>query len=173
MGRFIWRSFILMIIFTIGLLIGNIFTPKQILQEKDIVGLTKVQTSLDLEAEDNFAALAQSQSIEEVYYAFLRQYYQKSKLGYEYQLQKFSKNPQDQKDFMKAQKNYINFVNYLEQNFPLIQESRQEDLQETSQENLQKVLPEILTAQIQTNNQNSLAATAGKLSPQATAQVKL
>ncbi len=122
MARFVWRSFILMVIFIAGLLVGNIFAPRQILQEKDFVSIVKVQTSLDLEKEDNFATLSQSQSIKEVYISFLRQDYQKAKLEYEYQLINIKNNPQDQKDFIKAKKNYLAIVSYIEQNYPVIQE---------------------------------------------------
>ena len=122
MGKFVWRSFILMVIFISGLLVGNIFAPKQVLQEKDIVSVVKVQTSLDLDKEDNFIALAQNPNIEEVFDAFLRQNYQKAKLEYEYQLQNITKNPQDQKDFIKAQKNYLAIVNYIEENYSSVQE---------------------------------------------------
>lgn len=122
MGKFVWRLFILVVIFISGLLVGNIFAPRQILQEKNFVAVVEVQTSLDLEKEDNFITLANSQNIEEVYFAFLRQKYQKAKLQYEYQLINIKNNPQDQKDFIKAQKNYLAIVNYIEQNYPLIQE---------------------------------------------------
>ena len=119
MSKFIWRLLISIVIFISGLLVGNIFAPRQILQEKDFVGIVKVQTSLDLEKEDNFVTLSQSQSIEEVYFAFLRQYYQKAKIEYEQQLINITRNPQDQKDFIKAQKSYLALVNYIEQNYPL------------------------------------------------------
>ncbi|MBQ4492978.1 MAG: hypothetical protein II972_00010 [Elusimicrobiaceae bacterium] len=115
MARFVWRSFILMVIFTSGLLVGNIFTPKQILQEKDIVGMVEVKTSLNLQTKDNFITLAQSQDITEIYTAFLRQSYKAAKLEYEAQLQNVTKNPQDQKDFIKAKKNYLAIVSYIEQ----------------------------------------------------------
>ncbi len=122
MGKFVWRLFIVIVIFISGLLVGNIFAPKQILQEKDFVGIIKVQTSLDLEKEDNFIVLSQSQNLEEVYFAFLRQYYQKTKLNYEQQLINITKNPQDQKDFIKAQKDYLAVVSYIEQNYPIVKE---------------------------------------------------
>lgn len=130
MGKFVWRSFIIMVIFIAGLLIGNIVAPRQVLQEKDIVGIVKVQTSLDLEREEDFEALSQSQDVKEVYIAFLIQAYRTSKKEYEYQLQNIDKNPQDKKDFIKAQKNYLTLVNYIEQNYPIIQESAQEPVSE-------------------------------------------
>lgn len=153
MARFVWRSFILMVIFTSGLLVGNIFTPKQILQEKDIVGIVEVKTSLDLQTKDNFITLAQSQDITEIYTAFLRQSYKAAKLEYEAQLQNVTKNPQDQKDFIKAKKDYIAIANYIEQNYPVIQEElsipeqeeKTEDL--TQEETKQKQIEEILTEQ--------------------------
>ncbi len=130
MGKFVWRSFIIMVIFIAGLLIGNIVAPRQVLQEKDIVGIVKVQTSLDLEKEEDFESLSQSQNFKEVYLAFLKQSYLAAKKEYEYQLQNIDKNPQDKKDFIKAQKNYLTLVNYIEQNYPIIQESAQEPVSE-------------------------------------------
>ena len=154
MGTFVWRSFILMVIFIAGLLVGNIFAPRQILQEKDFVSIVKVQTSLDLEKEDSFTTLAQSQSIQEIYIAFLRQDYQKAKLEYEYQLINITKNPQDQKDFKKKKKNYLAIVNYIEQNYPVIQEEYipavQELMTEESIAKQTETLTQEQTEQLQT-----------------------
>lgn len=157
MGRFVWRSFIVMVIFIAGLLVGNIFAPRQILQEKDIVAVVEVQTSLDLEKEDNFAVLAQNQNIEELYLAFLRQNYKRTKLEYEYQLQNITKNPQDQKDFIKAQKNYLAIVSYIEQNYPITQEGIpfpaeqpeqiEENQEELTQEQTEEQIEQDLTPQ--------------------------
>ncbi len=137
MGKFVWRSFIIMVIFIAGLLIGNIVAPRQVLQEKDIVGIVKVQTSLDLEKEEDFEALSQSQNFKEVYLAFLKQSYLAAKKEYEYQLQNIDKNPQDKKDFIKAQKNYLTLVNYIEQNYPPEVEPVKEEInEEQNQENV-------------------------------------
>lgn len=133
MVNLIWRLLIIMVIFLAGVLAGNIFTPKQILQEKDIIAVGQAQTSLDLDTEDNFLTLSQSQNIDEVYLAFLRQSYQRAKKEYEYQLQNLSKNPQSQKDFIKAQKNYLAIVSYIEQTYPLTKEEFKDEAPSTPQ----------------------------------------
>ncbi|MBR4509027.1 MAG: hypothetical protein IKP23_06145 [Elusimicrobiaceae bacterium] len=164
MARFVWRSFILMVIFIAGLLVGNIFAPRQILQEKDFVSIVKVQTSLDLEKEDNFATLSQSQSIKEVYISFLRQNYQKAKLEYEYQLINIKNNPQDQKDFIKAKKNYLAIVSYIEQNYPVIQEEDipavEEIMTEESISKQTETLTQEQTEQLQTEEEPVLTPQA-------------
>lgn len=164
MARFVWRSFILMVIFIAGLLVGNIFAPRQILQEKDFVSIVKVQTSLDLEKEDNFATLSQSQSIKEVYISFLRQNYQKAKLEYEYQLINIKNNPQDQKDFIKAKKNYLAIVSYIEQNYPVIQEEDipavEEIMTEESISKQTETLTQEQTEQLQTIEESVLTPQA-------------
>ena len=119
MGNFIWRSFIIMVIFLAGLLVGNIFAPKQILEEKDITALTKPESSLDIEKQTDYIALQQSQDIKELYTAFLIETYQKTKREYEYQLENLNKNDQSKKDFLKAQKNYLTLSAFIEQNYPL------------------------------------------------------
>lgn len=138
MSNFIWRFFIILVIFLAGLLIGNIFAPKQILQEKDIVAIGEVKTSLDLSAEEDFAALAQSPDINEVYIAFLRERYQSVKKEYEYCLKNITKNPSSRKDFVKIQKNYLSLVNYIEQNYPPKQEElipvQTEELENSSEQ---------------------------------------
>ena len=133
MVNLIWRLFIIMVIFLAGVLAGNIFTPKQILQEKDIIAVSQAQTSLDLNTEDSFLTLSQSQNIDEVYLAFLRQSYQRAKKEYEYQLQNLTKNPQSQKDFIKAQKNYLAIVSYIEQTYPLTKEEVKNEAAPTPQ----------------------------------------
>lgn len=143
MGNFIWRSFIVMIIFIAGLLIGSIFAPKQILEEKDIIAVVEPRTSLDLNIEDNFETLHQVYDVRELFAAFLRQDYQKTKKEYEHQLENLNKNDHSYKDFMKAQKNYLAIINYIEQNYPLNEvaqvpqnnePSKQESLQQENQE---------------------------------------
>jgi|GEM_PF-2878062 hypothetical protein len=137
MGKFIWRLFILMVIFIAGLLVGNIVAPRQVLQEKDIVGIVKVKTSLDLEKEEDFATITQSQNFKEVYLAFLKESYLAAKKEYEYQLQNITKNPQDIKNFVKAQKNYSTIVSYIEQNYPPEVEPVKEEInEEQNQENV-------------------------------------
>ena len=143
MGNFIWRSFIVMIIFIAGLLIGNIFAPKQILEEKDIIAVVEPRTSLDLNIEDNFEALHQVYDVRELFAAFLRQDYQKTKKEYEHQLENLNKNDHSYKDFMKAQKNYLAIINYIEQNYPLKEDVQVPQNDEpTEQESLQQENPE-------------------------------
>ena len=155
MGTFVWRSFIIIVVFIAGLLVGNIFTPKQVLQEKDIVSLVEVKTSIDLDKEDDFSTLSQNQNIYEVYTAFLRQIYQRTKKDYEYQLQNIDKTSQDKKDFIKAQKQYLAIVAYIEQNYPEKQEEASSPEQEPSNLNSEQ-LPQELTGetsvQIQSEN---------------------
>ena len=140
MGKFIWRTFIIITIFIAGLLVGNIVAPKQVLQEKDIVGIVKVQTSLDLEKEEDFTTISQSQNFKEVHLAFLRQAYQAAKTEYEYQLQNIAKNPQNIKDFIKIQKKYLTITTYIEQNYPPVDETVKEEVPSTEQN--QKESPE-------------------------------
>ena len=143
MGNLIWRLFIILVIFISGLLVGNIFTPKQILEEKDIVAIPKAKTSLDLDKEEDLSALQQSQDIQVVFSALVRQTYQTTKREYEYQLQNLNKNHDSQKEFIKAQKNYLSIIGFIEQNYPLQEEettkvaeqnSKKETFQEPEQE---------------------------------------
>ena len=127
MGNFIWRAFIIMAIFIAGLLVGNILAPRQILDEKDITAVEKVQTSLDLDKEDNLATLQQSQDIKELFSVVVRQTYQRAKRDYEYQLENLNKNDQSKKDFIKAQKHYLALVKFIEQNYPVIQENTEQE----------------------------------------------
>ena len=122
MGNLIWRLFIILVIFISGLLVGNIFTPKQILEEKDIIAIPKAKTSLDLDKEEDLSALQQSQNTKELFSALVIQTYQTTKREYEYQLQNLNKNHDSQKEFIKAQKNYLSIINFIEQNYPLQEE---------------------------------------------------
>lgn len=138
MGNLIWRLFIILVVFISGLLVGNIFTPKQILEEKDIVAIPKAKTSLDLDKEEDLSALQQNQDIQVVFSALVRQTYQTTKREYEYQLQNLNKNHDSQKEFIKVQKNYLSIINFIEQNYPLREEetikvSEQNSNEETSQ----------------------------------------
>lgn len=165
MGNLIWRLFIILVIFISGLLVGNIFTPKQILEEKDIVAIPKAKTSLDLDKEEDLSALQQSQDIKVVFSALVRQTYQTTKREYEYQLQNLNKNHDSQKEFIKAQKNYLSIINFIEQNYPL-----QEEEIEIPEQDLKEELPttspvqEEKTEQLQQTEQS---ITQEEISPKA------
>jgi len=165
MGNLIWRLFIILVIFISGLLVGNIFTPKQILEEKDIIAIPKAKTSLDLDKEEDLSALQQSQNTKELFSALVIQTYQTTKREYEYQLQNLNKNHDSQKEFIKAQKNYLSIINFIEQNYPL-----QEEEIKIPEQDLKEELPTTLPVQEEKTEQlqqTEQSITQEEISPKA------